>query len=72
MLCLKYQTLPLELNTATFFTAKQFIFSEVLWKILDLISAFNQMERVVRLELKNTQKSKMNKKCRDRKKLSSC
>lgn len=60
MWCLKYRTLfPLELKKATFFSGKQFLFSEALWKILDLISTFNQMVRIVRLELKNTQKLKL-------------
>lgn len=55
MWCLKYQTLfPLELKKATFFSGKQFLFSEALRKILDLISTLNQMVRIVRLKLKNT------------------
>lgn len=55
MWCLKYQPhFPLELKKATFFGGKQFLFSEALWKILDFISIFNQMVRIVRLELKNT------------------
>lgn len=56
MWCLKYQTLfPLELKKAVFSSGTQFIFSEVLWKFLDLISTFNENEENDKLEVKNTQ-----------------